>query len=66
MGARNGGEGRKRKGEPSRRKGTKPVAVLAKLLNHAFGRLELGLEAKWCERKILLDWLELKFVVGVV
>ena len=28
----------------------------------AFGRLEL----EWCERKILLSWLELKPVAGVV
>ena len=28
----------------------------------AFGRLEL----KWCERKILLGWLELELVAGVV
>ena len=27
-----------------------------------FGRLEL----EWCERKILLNWLELKLVAGVV
>ena len=30
----------------------------------AFGRLELELE--WCERKILLGWLELELVAGVV
>ena len=30
----------------------------------AFGRLELELE--WCERKILLSWLELELVAGVV
>ena len=30
----------------------------------AFGRLELELE--WCERKILLGWLELEMVAGVV
>ena len=28
----------------------------------AFGRLEL----EWCERKILLGWLELELVAGVV
>jgi len=28
----------------------------------AFGRMEL----EWCERKILLSWLELELVVGVV
>jgi len=28
----------------------------------AFGKLEL----EWCERKILLDWLELELVIGVV
>jgi len=30
--------------------------------NTAFGRLEL----EWCERKILLGWLELELVAGVV
>ena len=29
---------------------------------HWFGRLEL----EWCERKILLGWLELELVAGVV
>ena len=28
----------------------------------AFGRLEL----EWCERKILLGWLELELVAGMV
>ena len=31
------------------------------LKNNAFGRLEL----EWCERKILLGWLELELVAGV-
>jgi len=38
------------------------VPFSVKYSNTAFGRLEL----EWCERKILLGWLELEAGAGVV
>ena len=46
--------------------GSKPSALALVFLRAdkftVFGRLEL----EWCERKILLGWLELELVAGVV
>ena len=41
---------------------TRKTTLPSMMLITAFGRLEL----EWCERKIMLGWLELELVAGVV
>ena len=53
----------KRINQIASRPGKKAANILQwKFAFTAFGRLEL----EWCERKILLGWLELELVAGMV